>query len=285
MRLQFKKVYKMIGSALKEDLGRGDITTGTLFSAPVRVTANIVAKQKGVVCGLSVVGMVFKILSRKTTVVKKVADGTSVKPGDVVCVIKGNARKILAGERVALNFLSRLSGIATLTRKYVAKVRPYNVKIMDTRKTTPGLRELEKYAVRIGGGHNHRMGLASHILIKDNHKKILSAKLETPLSQTHIQKIRKRVHKDIDVEIEVETLKEFREVLGVKANIIMLDNMRIPQIKKAVKLRNKHRLLLEASGRVNIDNVRDIAKTGVDMISIGALTHSPKSLDFSLEVT
>lgn len=279
--MRFEEVHKIINSALKEDVGCGDITTSVLFHDPIAITAEIIANEKGVVCGLPLLDTIFNILDKRTAVIKKVKEGSTVGRGRVICAIKGDARKILTGERVALNFLSRLSGIATLTRRYADKIKPYKVKIMDTRKTTPGLRMLEKYAVRIGGGHNHRMGLWDQVLIKDNHLKIMKRKIDL---QKSIIEIRKKVKKGIKIEAEVETLAEFKKIINARPDIILLDNMSVPDIKRAVKLRQGHKTLLEVSGGVRIDNVRAIAKTGIDIISVGALTHSAKSIDFSMEV-
>ena len=291
--MQFKEILNL---ALKEDIGKGDVTTAALFPGPIRITAKILAKEKGIICGIPVVEKVFKALDKRIAVIKKVRDGGRVRAGQTICIVKGDARGILTGERLALNFLGRLSGIATLTRKYVERSRPYKVKIMDTRKTTPGLRGLEKYAVKAGGGSNHRMGLFDQVLIKDNHIKVYSVEFmvygkKKPSLSRIIEDIREKIKKGMKIEIEVENLKQFEEVLKAKPDIIMLDNMSIADIKKAVTIKNnlstinyKLSTKLEASGGITINNVRNIAKTGVDMISIGALTHSAKSLDLSLEV-
>jgi nicotinate-nucleotide pyrophosphorylase (carboxylating) len=297
-----KNESQIIRLALREDIGRGDITTKFLFPGPVKVRAKIIAKEDGVVCGVEVASEVFKaveklireykgkiragtVLSENCPLIRvncKVKDGVVVKKGRVVCVIEGDARAILTGERTALNFLSRLSGIATLTRKYVDAVRPYKVKILDTRKTAPGLRELEKYAVECGGGVNHRMGLYDQVLVKDNHIKVTSHKSQVTSLKEIITEIRKKTNKKI--EIEVESLRQFKEALDGRPDIIMLDNMSISDIKKAVAFKNKLSTKLEVSGGVSLSNVRRIASTGVDMISVGALTHSAPSLDFSLEI-
>lgn len=272
----------IIKKALAEDVGGGDITTKLLFPEPIRIRAKIIAKQDGVVCGIAVVEKVFKLLDTKLRFNKKVKDGRRVKKGETICAIEGDARAILTGERTALNFLSHLSGIATLTRKYVGKVKPYKVKILDTRKTTPGLRVLEKYAVKCGGGTNHRMGLWDGVLIKDNHIVVVSRQSSVVSIKNLVTNVRKKTNKKI--EIEIENLKQFKEALAAGPDVIMLDNMTIADIKKAVALRNKLTTKLEVSGGVTLKNVRAIAKTGVDMISIGALTHSAKAMDFSLEV-
>ncbi|MCX5716370.1 MAG: carboxylating nicotinate-nucleotide diphosphorylase [Candidatus Omnitrophica bacterium] len=282
------KIEQLIKDALKEDIGKGDITTRSLFPKPKHITARIIAKEKGILVGLSVVEMVFKAIDKKIKITRKVREGRPVRPGITVCVIRGRADKVLAGERVALNFIARLSGIATLTNKYVNRIKPYKAKILDTRKTTPLLRSLEKYAVRVAGGHNHRMGLWDRVLIKDNHKAVASSQFPVPSLKKMVASLRKKTKKKI--EVEVESLREFKEALKAGPDIIMLDNMNLHDIKRAVKIRNKlvtgNRQLvtkLEASGGITLDNIRDIAKAGVDFISVGSLTHSVKSIDFSLE--
>lgn len=299
-----KDSLQIIKLALKEDIGKGDVTTNILFPSPRKVMARIIAGESGVICGLCTVIEIFKILDRRTRVIRKAQGGDKIRKTQVVCIIKGDARKILAGERTALNFLSRLSGVATLTRKYADAVRPYKVKILDTRKTMPGLRELEKYAVTCGGGVNHRMGLYDQVLVKDNHIAVYKSEVRGQRTEDRgilkeiIKKIRKnkekkgiiRGHKGIKIEIEVENLREFKEALDAGPNIIMLDNMSIRNINRAVSMRNAISRggvtppLLEVSGGVTLNNVRNIAATGVDMISIGALTHSAPSIDFSLEI-
>ncbi len=229
----------------------------------------------------------FKLLDPKIKFMPFVLDGKRFKANSVIASLEGDARAILIAERVALNFLSHLSGIATLTIQFVKAIKPYKAKIMDTRKTTPGLRTLEKYAVRVGGGHNHRMGLYDQILIKDNHLKIVDG--QWLIVDGVIKKAKKN---GIKTEIEVKNLRELKEAIKIRPHIIMLDNMNLKEIKAAVKLRNSllstihYRLWtkLEVSGRVNLKNVKEIASTGADMISIGALTHSAKTIDFSLEV-
>jgi len=299
-----KDSLQIIKLALKEDIGKGDITTNALFPKPMKVTARIIAGEDGVICGLCAVAEIFKVLDRRIQVIRKADGGDKIKKGQVVCIVRGDARKILAGERTALNFLSRLSGIAALTNKYVEKIKPYKVKILDTRKTTPGLRELEKYAVKCGGGVNHRMGLYDQVLVKDNHVAVYKSEVRSQRTEDRgslkdiIEKIRRGIKRDknginkaLKIELEVENLREFKEALDAGPNIIMLDNMSIPDIKKAVVLRSMLYPIpytlypkLEVSGGITLDNVRSIAATGVDMISVGALTHSAPSIDFSLEI-
>lgn len=223
----------------------------------------------------------FKLLDPKIKFMPVVSDGKLFGPNAVIACLEGNVQSILSAERVALNFLSRLSGIATLTSKYIKENRPYKAKILDTRKTTPGLRILEKYAVATGGGCNHRLGLYDQILIKDNHLKAID--YDWAMLYHAVRKYKK---KGVKTEVEVSNLKEFKEAVKLIPDIIMLDNMSVKEIKAAVKLLRSLRsdIKLEVSGGVDLNNVRKIASTGVDMISIGALTHSVKPIDFSLEI-
>lgn len=263
----------LIKLALEEDIGSGDITTEAAIPNDLRVMAFILAKEPGVVCGLDVAKMVIEAVEPKIVYKKLVKDGDRVAVGQKIAEIYGRAGKILTAERTALNFLQRLSGIATLTNEFVEKVRPYKVEILDTRKTTPGLRILEKYAVRTGGGKNHRFGLWDGILLKGNHIDLVG-----------LQEAVKRTKKlNGKVEVEARNLKEVEEALESGADIIMLDNMDLKTIKAGVNLIGSN-ALVEVSGGVNLDNVREIAKTGVDWISIGRLTHSVKSLDMSLKI-
>jgi len=263
--------------ALKEDIGRRDITTQLIIPKGKTIKAGLMAKEDCVVCGLQVAGSVFMSQGKKIKFIPLVKDGQLVLKGKVLGRVEGNARAILTAERVALNFISLLSGIATKTCAYVKKARPYGARIMDTRKTIPGLRILQKYAVRMGGGFNHRMRLDEMIMVKDNHLKVIGG-----------YKKLLRISDNYQKELEVENLKEFKEALKLNPNIILLDNMSLADMKQAVKIRKKQsakrRTLLEASGGVTLNNVRKIAATGVDMISVGDLTHSLKSVDISLEV-
>jgi nicotinate-nucleotide pyrophosphorylase (carboxylating) len=282
--MDWKKKENLIKIALKEDVGVGDITTDAAIPENLRVKAFILAKEEGIICGLEAAKMVFKTMEPKIIFKKLVKDGKKVGLGEKIAEISGNARKILSAERTALNFLQRLSGIATLTDKFVKMVKPYKVKILDTRKTTPGLRILEKYAVRVGGGKNHRFGLWDGILIKGNHIDLVGLKeavKRTRLRPSGFGGQAKKPGKR--VEVEARNLKEVKEALEAGADIIMLENMDLKTIKKGVKLIGK-KALIEVSGGVNLDNVREIAKTGPDWISIGRLTHSVKSLDMSLRI-
>jgi nicotinate-nucleotide pyrophosphorylase (carboxylating) len=251
------------------------------------VKAILLAKEDCVACGLGIAAEVFKVQDKNIRFKPLILDGQKIRKGRVIARIFGRAQSILTAERVALNFVSLLSGVATKTRVYVDKTKPYKVKILDTRKTIPGLRELERYAVRIGGGHNHRMRLDEMVLIKDNHLKVIGDRLWV----IGFKEIKKKISPKIQIEVEVKTLKEFKKVLKINPDIIMLDNMNINSIKKAIKIRNNlspdtyHPTpKLEASGGISLKNVKKIASCGVEMISIGALTHSFASVDISLEI-
>lgn len=280
MRIERRKVISLIKRSLAEDIGKGDITSRLCLPENLEVKAEIIFRQEGVVCGLDLAGWIFKLVNKNIGFKPFFADGAKVRAGRIVARLNGPGRPVLAAERTALNFLSHLSGIATQTSKFVEKVRPYKVRIMDTRKTLPGLRYPEKYAVRTGGGYNHRMGLDDQILIKDNHLKINNLKFKI---KNLIEEIKHKKPKNIKLEVEVENLKEFKQALEAGPDIIMLDNMSLEDIKKAVSLR-RQLPKLEVSGRVSLENVRRIAAAGVDMISIGALTHSAKSIDLSLKI-
>lgn len=277
----------LIKIALKEDIATGDITSQLLIPANKKVKAVLILKEKSVIAGLSFTGMVFKAVDKTIKFKALCVDGTFQPSKKIIALIEGNARSVLLAERTALNFLSHVSGVAAITREFVEKIKPYKTKIMDTRKTIPGLRYLEKYAVMMGGGYNHRMCLGDEVLIKDNHLKLAGDKLWS----MNLKKIRSRIPSRFKIEIEVKTLKEFEQAFKIKPDIIMLDNMGIEYIKKAVKIRsrlcrNSRNLTpkLEVSGGVSLDNVRAIAATGVDAISVGALTHSVRAIDISLEI-
>lgn len=279
-----KNILPIIKAALKEDVGRGDITSRLLVPAKKRIKAVILTKESGIVCGLDVARSVFKTVDRKIRFRPATSDGKKIKKGKILARLEGDARSILKAERVALNFLGRLSGIATLTEKYVRKVKLCPAKIMDTRKTTPGLRILEKYAVRCAGGFNHRMGLWDQILVKDNHLSVVlrpSSVFRKKTLREIIERVKQKRPKGMKLEIEVKNLQEFKQALLAKPDIIMLDNFSISNIKKAVKMRYGIRKL-EVSGGVNLNNVRKIAACGVEMISAGELTHSAKALDVAL---
>jgi nicotinate-nucleotide pyrophosphorylase (carboxylating) len=262
---------------LREDLGYGDRTTLAVVSPGATGTAAIVMRQPGVLCGMPVIEAVFAELDTRLRVTTMCREGELVPEGTVVGQIVGPLRGILAGERLALNLLQRLSGIATLTRRFVDAVAGTGVMILDTRKTTPGLRLLEKYAVRVGGGRNHRFGLFDGVLIKDNHVRVAGSVREA------VQRVRNVIPHTMLVEVEVTTLEELDEALAAGADWILLDNMDVETMREAVR-RVAGRAKLEASGGVTLERVRAIAETGVDAISVGALTHSAPALDISLEV-
>jgi nicotinate-nucleotide pyrophosphorylase (carboxylating) len=269
----------IIDLALAEDIGTGDITTLATVPAETRARGTMIAKAEGVISGLAVATAVFHRVDPQITVVPCVADGTKVVPRTVIAEVEGPARSILMAERVALNLIQRLSGVATLTAQYVAAVAGTKVRIVDTRKTTPGLRVLEKQAVRDGGGHNHRVGLADGILIKDNH---LAAIGGPDRIARAIERARAFAPHTLKIEVEVTTLDEVQQALDAGADVILLDNMDLETMRQAVALVGG-RAVLEASGGINLGTVRAVAETGVDLISVGALTHSAPALDISLD--
>jgi len=270
----------LVRLALAEDLGAGDVTTRRLFPRAVRAEAAILAKQPAIIAGLPTARAVFHTVDKSVRFRARVREGARVERGTIVATLSGDGRSILAGERVALNFLQHLSGVATLTRRFVEAVRGTRAVILDTRKTTPGLRLLEKYAVRMGGGRNHRLNLGGSILIKDNHI-ALAGGLQPAIRAAKRRPGRARRR---PIEVETTTLEEVREAVAAGAEIILLDNMPVATIKEAVLLIGT-RAKTEVSGGVHLQNVREIAATGVDAISIGALTHSAPAVDLSLEVS
>jgi nicotinate-nucleotide pyrophosphorylase (carboxylating) len=277
MELSEQTIADVVGNALREDIGRGDLTTKLLVPAERRCRAQLLLEEPGVVCGVQVVAAVFQSLDPAVALTAIAADGErSEATPAVLAELAGPATAILTGERTALNLIGRLCGIATLTRRYVDQVVGTGVTILDTRKTTPGLRALEKYAVRCGGGSNHRFGLDDAILVKENHLRIaggITAAASALAGRTG----------ELAVEIEAETLDQVAEALAVGVERILLDNMTPDQIAQAVEL-TAGRAKLEASGGITLDTVRAYAETGVDFISIGALTHAARSLHVSLEV-
>jgi nicotinate-nucleotide pyrophosphorylase (carboxylating) len=275
------QIDEIIDRALTEDVGKGDVTTDALIAADRRGTGFIVAKKEGILAGINVAKQVFHRVDPELTVEVLLEDGAGVKPGSKVANVSGSIASILKAERVALNFLQHLSGIASETNRYVEAVKGLPVRIMDTRKTTPGLRSLEKHAVKSGGGENHRMSLSDGILIKDNH---LAALRSRGLNIKQIvARARQNCPQRLPVEVEVGTVSEALEAAEAGADIVMLDNMSLEDMRKAVKSIHGH-ALIEASGGITLDNVRAVAETGVDFISIGALTHSARALDISLEL-
>lgn len=278
MKLDQNAIDEIIKAALKEDLGEaGDITSKAILPSSFDVKAEIVSKDIGILAGIDIAARVFYLVDPSLSVILEVKDGVRVEPGKPLAMLEGRAQSILAAERTALNFLQHLSGIATLTSQFVDKVKPYPVKILDTRKTTPGLRLLEKYAVTVGGGCNHRFGLYDAVLIKENHVKVVGG-IEKAISL-----VRASMGEKTKIEVETEDLEQVKEALKARADIIMLDNMSLGLVKEAVKLVDG-RALLEASGGINLNNVLEIAKAGVNLISTSELTQSSLSLDISLEI-
>ena len=270
-------LHEMIRSFLAEDIGRGDLTSESIFSEDQIGSARLVAREPFVVAGAGpVAAEVFRVQNPAIVIIDPVEDGKRVRQGDVVLAVRGPVVDLLKAERVALNLLQRLSGIATLTARFVECVRDSPARIVDTRKTTPGLRLLEKYAVRAGGGTNHRFNLADGVLIKDNHIAACGSITEA------VAKVRSRVPHTLRIEVETDTMAQVEECLACRVDIIMLDNMSVEEMKRAVE-RIAGRALVEASGGVNLDTVAGIARTGVDLISIGALTHSAPSCDIGMD--
>jgi nicotinate-nucleotide pyrophosphorylase (carboxylating) len=269
-------VERIVLAALAEDIGAGDVTTDATVPPDAVGVADLLVKEAGVVCGVRVAETTFRALDPDIRFEALASDGDVVDPPAVVARISGSERAILTGERVALNFLGRLSGIATLTSRYVDALEGTGTSVLDTRKTTPGLRELEKYAVACGGGRNHRFGLDDAVLVKDNH---LRAAGSVPAAVELVRAV-----SALPIEVECDTLDQLAEALAVGVDAILLDNMSLEQLREAVALTGG-RARLEASGGVTLDTIRAIAETGVDEISVGALTHSARSLDVSLELT
>jgi len=267
----------LIRRALYEDIGNGDITTLSTVNEDKQIEGSFIAKEEGVICGLPLLKRLFELLDPAVVLRIIVNEGDLINKGDLIARISGPARSILTGERVGLNFLQRLSGIATRTHTAVLEISGTHAVITDTRKTTPGLRSIEKYAVRIGGGSNHRFNLADGILIKDNH--ICAA---GSISQA-ISKARKMATHMLKIEVEVENFEQIEEALQSGADIIMLDNMSVEDMTKAVNMIGK-KALVEASGNMGDKDLRTVAQTGVDLISVGALTHTVRAMDISLRL-
>jgi nicotinate-nucleotide pyrophosphorylase (carboxylating) len=272
--LELKAAQTLIELALKEDVGEGDITTDNIIPAESRRKAKMVAKADGVVAGLPVAEMVFRSLDPNFVWDVKTPEGTRVKKGDVMVEFEGTYRALLTGERTALNFLQRLSGIATMSAKYADAVKDFKTVILDTRKTLPGFRMLDKYAVKTGGASNHRIGLYDMAMIKDNHIEVAGGITKA------VEAVRSNIKSGILIEVETTTLEQVQEAIDAKADIIMLDNMDTETMKKGVEL-IAGRAKVEASGNMTLERLREVAATGVDYISIGALTHSVSALDIS----
>ncbi len=273
--LDLARIGPLLDQALAEDVGDGDRTTLWTVPPEARGRGRILARARGVICGLPVAAEVFRRVEPRLAFRPRVEEGAEVAPGQTVAEVEGPLSGILTGERVALNFLQRLSGIATLTRRFVEAVSGTKAVILDTRKTTPGWRLLEKYAVRVGGGQNHRMGLYDMVLIKENHIAAAGS------LRAAVERVRARNREGLPVEVEVRTLEELEEALALGVRRILLDNMDLETLQEAVE-RTGGRARLEASGGVTLETVRAVAETGVDFISVGALTHSAPALDLSL---
>jgi len=271
--MHYSKTDELILSALQEDIGYRDVTTANLIDRKQQSTGKFLAKSAGIVAGVKISQSVFHHLDPELHFEIVKDDGEAVEPGDIIALISGRTASILTGERVALNFIQRLSGIATRTHGLVESIKYYKAEIVDTRKTTPGMRELEKYAVRVGGARNHRFGLYDGVIIKDNHIKAAGG------IQKAVSAVRQKVPHTLKIEVEVENMLQLEDALNAGADIIMLDNMSLEDMKTAVEL-TAGRALLEASGGINEENVVETAKTGVDFISIGALTHSVQSFRY-----
>lgn len=276
-----EQIESIIRLALEEDVFGNDITSNALVPPDKQGTAFIIAKEEGILACVNIISPIFHTVDHALKVNLLQKEGRRVKRGDIIAEISGNLKSILSAERTVLNFLSRLSGIATQTSKYVEKVKGTRAIIRDTRKTLPGMRLLEKYAVTVGGGENHRLNLADGILIKDNH--IAALQTDGITLAEIIERARQNSHAGTIIEVEVDSVEEAAEALQTDADVILLDNMNIEEMKTVVAM-SGGKVKLEASGGITLDNIREVALTGVDYIAIGALTHSAKALDFSLDV-
>ncbi len=270
------QLQKMIRSFLAEDIGRGDLTSESIFTPSQTGGARLVAREHCIAAGVQVAAEVFRVQNPEISVADALEDGTAARPGDSLFAVTGPVVDMLKAERCALNLLQRLSGIATITRRFVDAVGPLPARITDTRKTTPGLRLLEKYAVGVGGGYNHRFNLTDGVLIKDNHIAACGSITEA------VSRVRKKVPHTIRIEVETDTLEQVQECLICGVDIIMLDNMDLETMRKAVEIID-HKCMVEASGGVSLETVAGIAATGVDIISVGALTHSAPACDIGMD--
>jgi nicotinate-nucleotide pyrophosphorylase (carboxylating) len=275
VNLEFEQMKRAVQWALAEDIGSGDITSLAILSEKKGVNGRFLAKAPGIIAGLEIAQLIFCLVDERVEFVPLVEDGDEVEKGDVIATITGLGQSVLSGERVALNFLQRMSGIATMTLAFVTAVQPHRAIVLDTRKTVPGLRLFDKTAVRLGGGQNHRFGLYDMALIKENH--IAAAGSITQA----VQRVRECDEQTRPIEVEVTTLTELKEAVGLHVDRIMLDNMSLGEMREAVTVVNG-RVPLEASGNVNLQTIKAIAATGVNYISVGALTHSVQALDISL---
>jgi len=278
MDINLRAIRELLEMALREDIGSGDITSDSVVPADTMAKGTILSKDEGIIAGLDVAGEIFRMLDPEIDFRKLVSDGEQIHQKQELATAEGPARPILTAERTVLNFLQRLSGIATLTSKYVRAASGYRARIIDTRKTTPGWRVLEKYAVRVGGGHNHRFGLYDAVLIKDNHIAALGSVSEA------ITRAREQIPHTMKIEVEVEDMDQVREAISAGADIIMPDNMDVDMMSEAVDLIDG-RAIVEASGGIRLEDISAVAATGVDLISVGALTNAAPPLDISMSMT
>ncbi len=291
----FEKIEEIVQLAIKEDIGNGDITSKIFIPDGSKSEGVLVAKETGIVAGLPVAGYVLSQIDKNLLLSVSIEDGSRVEKGAVIASVKGLTISLLSAERLMLNFLQRLSGIATATNKFAEKTKGYKAQILDTRKTTPGWRYLEKYAVKIGGGANHRMGLYDQILIKDNHLKIMESEKENGDMGHLVKKAREQIADEVLIEVEVEDLCQIKDVMDAGVDIILFDNMVPSKINEAVEMVREledscdagtgRAILTEASGNITIENVEEYAKAGVDRISVGMITHSARALDISFDIS
>ncbi len=290
-----KKIKEIVQLAIKEDIGTGDITSRIFIPEGSESEGVLIAKETGIVAGLPVAGYVLSQIDKDLLLTVNIEDGSRVEKGSVIASVKGLTLSLLSAERLVLNFLQRLSGIATVTNNFAERVKGYESQILDTRKTTPGWRYLEKYAVKIGGGANHRMGLYDQILIKDNHIKIMESKKENGDISSLVKKAREQVANEVLIEVEVEELCQINDMVDAGVDIILFDNMAPSKINEAVEMVKEFEnrraagtsrpILTEASGNITIENVEEYAKAGVDRISVGMITHSARALDISFDIS
>ena len=295
VELDLEKIRDIVQLAIKEDIGAGDITSKIFIPDGFETEGVIIAKEAGIVAGLPVAGYVLSQIDENLILTSNIEDGSRVKKGTIIGSVKGLTLSLLSAERLVLNFLQRLSGIATVTNRFAEKIKGYRTQIMDTRKTAPGWRYLEKYAVRVGGGINHRMGLYDQILIKDNHLKIMGSEKENGVISRLVRKAREQIENGMLIEVEVEDLCQIKDVVDAGVDIILFDNMEPSKIREAVGMvkefeKNQgagtgNAILTEASGNITIENVEEYADAGVDRISVGAITHSARALDISFDIS
>ncbi len=291
----FEEIKDIVQLAIKEDIGAGDITSKLFIPEDSESDGILIAKETGIIAGLPVVGYVLSQIDKDLLFTVNIEDGSRVEKGSVIASVKGLTLSLLSAERLVLNFLQRLSGIATTTNKFAERVKRYKTQILDTRKTAPGWRYLEKYAVKIGGGANHRMGLYDQILIKDNHLKIMESEKENGDICRLVEKAREQIAKEVLIEVEVEDLCQIKNMVDAGVDIILFDNMVPSKINEAVEMVKEFEnsrdagtggaILTEASGNITIENVEEYAKAGVDRISVGMITHSARALDISFDIS